>query len=58
MSERGRRSVAYAAYQDAMACLGANLRGEPLPGASDTWQSAESQMQRQFEQERRAEVGE
>lgn len=28
--------VAYAAHQDAMACLGANLRGEPLADAVET----------------------
>ncbi|MDX2854430.1 hypothetical protein PV342_39690 [Streptomyces sp. PA03-3a] len=54
----GFRVVAYAAHQDAMACLGANLRGEKLPEAAETWKTADSQMQWQFEQIRRAEEGE
>ncbi|MER7688649.1 hypothetical protein [Streptomyces sp. NPDC097610] len=52
------RVVAYAAHQDAMACLGANLRGEPLPEAAESWKNADGQMQWQDEQIRRAEAGE
>lgn len=52
------RAVAYAAHQDAMACLGANLRGEPLPAAAETWMNADCQMRWQDEQVRRAEAGE
>lgn len=54
----GSRAVAYAAHKDAMACLGANLRSEPLPEAEETWTSADGQMRWQFEQIRRAEEGE
>ncbi|MET7912036.1 hypothetical protein ABZS98_27975 [Streptomyces avermitilis] len=54
----GSRVAAYAAHQDAMACLGANLRGEKLPEASETWKNADGQMKWQFEQVRRAEEGE
>ncbi|MEU1569425.1 recombinase family protein [Streptomyces mirabilis] len=53
----GSRAVAYAAHQDAMACLGANLRNESLPEAAETWTSADGQMRCQFEQVRRAEEG-
>jgi hypothetical protein len=52
------RVVAYAAHQDAMDCLGANLRNEALPEPSPRWTSADNQMQWQFEQVRRAEEGE
>ncbi|MFD4001971.1 hypothetical protein [Streptomyces rubiginosohelvolus] len=54
----GSRAVAYAVHQDAVACLGANLRGERLPDAAATWTTADGQMQWQFEQVRRAEEGE
>ncbi|MFG3157186.1 hypothetical protein ACGF7W_34710 [Streptomyces sp. NPDC048219] len=52
------RVVAYAAYNDALACLGANLRNEPLPNPTDTWTTAHRQLQWQEEQVRRAEAGE
>ncbi|MDX3166009.1 hypothetical protein PV516_19665 [Streptomyces scabiei] len=52
------RGVAYLAYRDAMACLGANLRGEPLPEATKAWNDADGQLRWQNEQERRAEEGE
>ncbi|MFF8431752.1 hypothetical protein ACF07Y_42835 [Streptomyces sp. NPDC016566] len=38
------RTLAYAAHQDAMACLGANLRSEPLPRPTETWTTADFQM--------------
>ncbi len=46
-----------AAHRDALACLGANLHGEALPEAAETWKAADGQLQGQFEQERRAEEG-
>ncbi|WP_328674954.1 hypothetical protein [Streptomyces sp. NBC_00343] len=52
------RVVAYAAYQDALDCLGANLRNEPLPAPSPRWTSADDQMRWQIEAERRASEGE
>lgn len=52
------RAVAYAAHQDAMACLGATLRGEKLPEATKAWKTADGHMQWQADQERRAEEGE
>ncbi|MFC8230616.1 hypothetical protein [Streptomyces sp. NPDC057287] len=52
------RVVAYAAHHDALACLGANLRGEPLPDAAERWTNADHQMRWQDEQVRRAEEGE
>ncbi|MEV5879422.1 hypothetical protein AB0L75_35415 [Streptomyces sp. NPDC052101] len=38
------RTLAYAAHKDAMACLGANLRSEPLPRPTKTWTAADFQM--------------
>lgn len=52
------RAVAYEAHRDAMACLGAHLRGEQLPEATKAWKDADSQLRWQAEQERRAEEGE
>ncbi|MEU0030645.1 hypothetical protein [Streptomyces sp. NPDC006335] len=52
------RAVAYAAHQDAMACLGAKLRGEELPSATKVWIAADGHMQWQAEEERRAGEGE
>ncbi|MEU9405730.1 hypothetical protein AB0E08_08485 [Streptomyces sp. NPDC048281] len=54
----GSRVVANTAHQDAMACLGANLRGKKLPEPAETWRTADGQMKWQFEQVRRAEEGE
>ncbi|MEU1601149.1 hypothetical protein ABZ468_52825 [Streptomyces sp. NPDC005708] len=51
-------AVAYQAHKDAMACLGAYMRGEPLPEATKAWKDADGQLQWQVEQERRAEEGE
>ncbi|QKV98212.1 hypothetical protein HUT19_41560 (plasmid) [Streptomyces sp. NA02950] len=48
------RAVAYAAHQDAMACLGATLRGEKLPEATKAWKEADGHMQWMAEEERRA----
>ncbi|MEU0942302.1 hypothetical protein ABZ379_05815 [Streptomyces canus] len=53
----GSRTVAYAAHEDAMTCLGANRREEPLPEAKERWKRADSQMRWQDEQVRRAEEG-
>ncbi|MFD5452195.1 hypothetical protein [Streptomyces sp. NPDC127100] len=52
------RVVAYAAYNDILACLGANLRNEALPSPTDTWTKARHQLRWQDEQVRRAEAGE
>ncbi|MGW1024777.1 hypothetical protein ACWD4J_13915 [Streptomyces sp. NPDC002577] len=52
------RTVAWAAHADALACLGANLRNEPLPEAAKEWKAADSALQWQYEQERRAAEGE
>ena len=53
------RAVAYVAYQDAMACLGVNLRGKKkLPEATKAWTAADDHMQMLAEEERRAEEGE
>ncbi|MQL61891.1 hypothetical protein F6Q10_04430 [Streptomyces vinaceus] len=50
--------VAYAVHRDAMACLGANLRGEKLPEAAETWNTADGHLQWLFEKARRDEEGE
>ncbi|MEV6403919.1 hypothetical protein AB0M58_13370 [Streptomyces bobili] len=52
------RAVAYAAHQDARACLGATLRGEKLPDATKEWKEADGHMQMMAEEERRAHDGE
>jgi hypothetical protein len=52
------RAVAYVAHQDAMACLGATLRGEKLPDPAEAWKTADDQMKYQAALERRAEAGE
>ncbi|MEU5499807.1 hypothetical protein [Streptomyces griseofuscus] len=52
------RAVAYEAHRDAMACLWAHMRGEPLPEATKAWTDTDAQLRWQAEQERRAEEGE
>ncbi|MFD5322305.1 hypothetical protein [Streptomyces sp. NPDC127092] len=52
------RFVAFLAQNDVLECLGANLRGDPLPSTAESWTEVTSHRRWQQEQERRAEQGE
>jgi hypothetical protein len=45
-------------HVNAMACLGATLRGEKLPEATQAWKDADGHMKWMVEEERRAHEGE